>query len=89
MPNRQQVIHVFRFTLLIYHSFSTLRIHIHLAFVAGKLEAELPAVAQTKEERFLPRGLAPSPLHTITQRITQTVAALHQQNLLLALCPVA
>lgn len=63
--------------------FSTLRIHIHLTFVAGKLEAELAAVAQTKEERFLPRGLAPSPLHTIAQRITQTVAALHQQHLLL------
>lgn len=69
--------------------FSTLRKHIHLTFVAGKLEAELPAVAQTKEERFLPRGLAPSPLHTIAQRITQTVAALHQQHLLLPLCPVA
>ena len=114
MPNRQQVIQEYRFSLFISFCFHapfltmtdlhwggrgilpahkqdvlTFRIHIHLTLVASKLQAELPAITQTKEERFLPCRLAPTSLHTISQRITQTMTALHQQNIILPLCLIA
>ena len=56
------------------------RIYVHLTNVARKFQSESSAIAQLQEQRLLPLRLLASSFYTITQRVADAMAALHDET---------